>query len=396
MVARIDIINLALTHLAVPRISSENDFSAAAQECSFLYDKIREYELRRNPWVFAIRRATLYPVNTLIGSSATVPVTNPGPTMNVTFETWSSTATYPSGVIVQYTNAAGVTKLYQSNVEFNTGNQPDTSFVQWTTYFGSTQAQPWDTTGATTYGPGDLVFTPASASYKVYMSLTGLNGTSPTAGAPTYAAGTTYNAGDVVVYSAVNYISLVDLNLGNTPNSSPSQWSTTIPANYATNEAWLLLNSATLARQIINWPAGTGPSAQEGSRNIYMLPYGHLAPAPQDPKAGATSFLGAPGGLMYSDWTYEDNFFVTWTTGPIYYRFVANISDPSQFDAMFVRGFAASLAIAAAPNITGIDPKRVQMAQAFYRQLMFEARLKNAIVAGSDEPAEDDFITCRL
>lgn len=40
----------------------------------------------------------------------------------------------------------------------------------------------------------------------------------------TYSAGTTYTTGQSVVYSDVYYLSLVDSNTGNTPDSSPSQW----------------------------------------------------------------------------------------------------------------------------------------------------------------------------
>lgn len=39
-----------------------------------------------------------------------------------------------------------------------------------------------------------------------------------------YAAGTTYSIGQSVSYSSSYYVSLVDSNLGNTPDSSPSEW----------------------------------------------------------------------------------------------------------------------------------------------------------------------------
>ena len=40
----------------------------------------------------------------------------------------------------------------------------------------------------------------------------------------TYSAGTTYTTGQSVLYSDLFYLSLVDSNTGNTPDSSPSQW----------------------------------------------------------------------------------------------------------------------------------------------------------------------------
>jgi len=48
--------------------------------------------------------------------------------------------------------------------------------------------------------------------------------------------------------------------------------------------------------------------------------------APRDPKAGSSSFLGAPSGLEYTDWLYEGNLLISrdvarimfrrWRTGP--------------------------------------------------------------------------------
>jgi hypothetical protein len=49
---------------ACKRITAFTDDSKAASAVSFCYDKLREAELRRNVWVFSIRKAALRPVDT--------------------------------------------------------------------------------------------------------------------------------------------------------------------------------------------------------------------------------------------------------------------------------------------------------------------------------------------
>lgn len=53
------IANLALTILGQSRISSINDNSKEAEAVSAVYDELREYELRRNLWSFAITTVSL-------------------------------------------------------------------------------------------------------------------------------------------------------------------------------------------------------------------------------------------------------------------------------------------------------------------------------------------------
>jgi hypothetical protein len=48
-----------------------------------------------------------------------------------------------------------------------------------------------------------------------------------------YVATLTYNQGDIVLFGGVLYRSLVPVNLGNTPTTSPSQWQTVGTAKLA-------------------------------------------------------------------------------------------------------------------------------------------------------------------
>jgi hypothetical protein len=60
----VDIANRALQHVGGKRIVTLADDSVNASAVSFCYDKLREAELRRNVWVFSIRKAALRPVDT--------------------------------------------------------------------------------------------------------------------------------------------------------------------------------------------------------------------------------------------------------------------------------------------------------------------------------------------
>jgi hypothetical protein len=64
------------------------------------------------------------------------------------------------------------------------------------------------------------------------------------------------------------------------------------------------------------------------SRNIFQLPNGFIREAPQAPRAGSTLFLGAPGALAYTDWERGGNYLLSTNTGPIVYRFAADVERP--------------------------------------------------------------------
>lgn len=59
MASSTDIANRALQKLGSARIMAMTDASRNAAECALCYPILRDAELRRHPWSFAIRRATL-------------------------------------------------------------------------------------------------------------------------------------------------------------------------------------------------------------------------------------------------------------------------------------------------------------------------------------------------
>lgn len=355
-----------------------SEVSKVARQISFVYGKLRRAELERNTWTFATRRTALRAIDT--------------DTMLLQPSVWVSTVTYLVGSIVS--DALGT--YWISRIQNNLGNQPQVS-NSWEPYFGPLSVSLYDSD--TSYYAGEVVYTAVGdGTYRVYLSLQSANADNP-ATATTYDATETYNTNQVVTYLSVAYLSLVDLNLGQTPNTSPSAWSTTTLAGSGSLK-WLEIGGAEfpfgvgLTTLNIVYPLGAGPSSQNDSRNAYRLPAGYLKDAPQDPKAGSVSWMGASTGLQYNDWLFEGNYVITRENSVILFRFVADVQDVTQFKSMFCEGLAARIAYEVCEPLTQSSAKLSTIAQK-YAKAMGEARLINAIEAGADEPPVDDFISCR-
>lgn len=370
-----------------------------AGEFNTAYDLLRRYELRRNVWRFAVRRAALAPVN--IGFQPGTQINNQTfyPTMQLSPAAWSNSATYSIGSITKDTDGF----IYKSLTLNNVGNQPSANVgTYWEPYYGPMDVQPYDTTGGTAYLPGQLVYDPFTYPTVVYMSLIYQSTSSsnpqpsPTAGTPSWSASLTYNQGDAVTYSATTYISQVPLNNNVTPGTNNAIWKAAgAVADLQNNGAWLTLSECSAVPINILYPLGAGPSYQLETRNIYMLPNGYLRNAPEDPKAGNVNFLGASGGLRFDDWTYESNYFITREAGVLMLRFSADIQDTSKFDPMFAEALAAKIGMEICEKVTQ-SVEKVSRAMAAYKTALFEATTVNGIEQGPVESPEDEYIEVRL
>jgi len=430
----LDIAGRACQHLGLPRLGSDgfSEDSQQASEISFAYGKLRQAELRRNFWKFAIKKAALRAIDVN--------------TMFVQPTLWSSTTTYGLGAIVE--DETGY--LWQSLVADNLNNDPANT-TSWDAYCGPLTATLFDNTltdntgeqsaSVAGYFAGEIVYkAPGDGTYTTWMSLVEGNTDDP-AVAYVWSSTATYNKDDIVVESSVTYTSLFDLNTNNNPSSAPATWSATtsysmgnsvgasdgliytsvgsgnighdpvsdggthwtntnvlnpwtLTTNYGTgSKTWLLLDVA-LASGAIVYPIGSGPASQENTRNIYLLPANYLREAPRDPKAGGVLYLGAPSGLNFDDWLIDDQYIVTRDQSPIIVRFVADIIDVRRFDPMFCEGFAARIAMETGEVLTQ-STQKVTAAAGFYKQSMSDARLINAIEAGPIYPPEDDYVACR-
>lgn len=192
-----------------------------------------------------------------------------------------------------------------------------------------------------------------------------------------YDATTAYLSGELVLSGGLVYRSLVSSNVDVPPTSK-----------------WLSLGAASATLNIL-YPLGAGPLSQSETRNIFRLPNGFLKLAPQDPKAGSTSYLGAPGNLQYADYDLEGDYIVARTTDNMRLRFIADVTLVPAMDPMFCEGLGARVGLEVCETLTQSSDKLATIGQA-YNKFMSEARIVNAIETGAVEPPLDDYLACRM
>lgn len=389
--APVDIANRACQHLGVSRIFSlfPPDQSKQAVEMAFSYDKVRQAELRRNLWVFATRKVAMRALDTT--------------SQLLTFEAWSSAYTYvdgstgyPAGYIVR--DSAGFLWVSLAGANTSSPGAPTPGFAaKWDSYFGNLIANAWNdsvqnsssTTNNTSYHLGEISYLLTDGT--IYVSIVEGNQNNPEV-VDTWSGTTLYPAGAVVAYNGVNYQGLVGLNFGHEPDTNPGFWTTTI-TNPLVSGSWIQLTGASAGANPIVFPLTSGPSRDTTTRNAFRLPQGHMRPAPQAPKAGATSWAGAHTGLPANDDEYDGQYIVA---GPdrteMLYRFIADVQDVSTFDPMFCEGLAGRIAKDLAPQLAA---EMLNQCVAAYNQAMSEARTVDAIEAGPVQEEEDSYITCR-
>lgn len=378
----LDIANRALQRVGQTKIASFSEDSKAADEVSFCYDKLRMAEMRRNVWVFSIRKIALRAFNPQSGGTLG--------TMMLTPVAWDITKNYLAGSIRSFGK-----RIYISRTA-NIAKQPDISPDDWGQYFGPRTVEPYDTKGSTVYYPGELVYTVSGVTPTIFLALTQSSLTPATT--PAWVATSYYNKGDTVTGSdASKYQSKIDLNINLDPVSDAGVHWTILPIatqpDTHIGSQWMQID-ATIQSIPFIFPVGAGPSSQSVTRNVYFLPYGYLRHAPQKPKAGVNPFLGAPNGNQSDDWEFQGIFFVTSESRVIIFRFAADIADVKQMDAMFCEGLSCRIAIEVCEPLTQSGTKLSNIT-AEYAKFMGDARQVNGIEIGPIEPPEDDFITCR-
>lgn len=415
----LDLAKRACQHLGQPQILTVDDDTRENTEITFAYDKLREAELRRNVWRFAIKTAVLRAI------SAT--------TMQIVPALWNAKTLYLPGAIVIDKNG----DFWTSNQPENLNNVPGQS-AAWDQYFGPLTAEVW---AAGSYYAGDLVYRALSNSaYVVFLSLTNNNTATPET-AVAYDATVTYGLEAVVSYAGAQWRSLLPINLANTPVTAPAAWDAALnygtgftatgsdgyvytslgegnlgfdpvttggvywstayvvnawsklPTLYPSAPTWLPLYAA-LTPFFLTSPIGMVASASASARNLFRLPANYLREAPQDPKAGSATQWGAPTGLAYNDWLFQGDFILSRTPGPIIFRFVADVTIVTEMDAMFCEGLSASMALAACQAVTTSSKLKAEI-RSEYSQAIAEARLVNGIETGSEEPPEDDWLAVR-
>ena len=428
-----DIGNRALQHCGASRMDTtlglDDPESRGASEIKFCYDMLREAELQSRVWTFATRRTVLRPVDSN--------------TMMLAASLWMPSVTYFVGSIVADQSGG----LWISRSPNNLGNDPLLTSA-WEPYFGPLGVPLYDTNNTTTYSAGELVYTTSGNGMAlVYLSLQSGNADVP-ATATTYDPTVTYFKNQVVTFSSVAYMSLIDLNLNNEPDLSPALWAvgttyaagakvggsdgaiyqsigsgnvgndptldggvhwtntgvlnpwTTVFVGGTGSDKWLLIGGVGfpngVALQTLNliYPIGAGPAWQQTTRNVFVLPAGYLRKANQNPKSGL-NWLGGPSGVTYSDWLVENGFLISGYVGPIGLRFVANITDVSRMDTMFCEGLAARIALEVCEPVTQSSAKLGVIAK-IYDKWITDAGVVDAIESDFEDSPDDDYITVRL
>lgn len=243
---------------------------------------------------------------------------------------WGSGTTYGVGAVVSYGGS-----LWQTT-QSSLGETPGANNTSWDAYGGSLTIQPWDTDSS--YYVGELVTNGGS----VYLSLTSSNEDEPPA----------------ATWVSLGLVADVSSDL------------------------------------VILYPMESGPGSNSTTRNAYRLPNNFLRMAPQGPKEGSTSWLGAPSGLAYSDWDLEGDYIVTADPSLILVRYVADVTRVTRMDPMFCEGLGCRIALEICEELTQSSEKLSNIG-AQYKLFMGEARTVNAIETGPIEPPEDSYVTCR-
>lgn len=430
-----DIANRALQHVGttyITTLGAAGDDTKQNDEVSRVFHKVRRAELRRNVWRFAVRKSRLFPLTTSM--------------FLFTPSTWLVGTTYAAGAIVNY---AG--QLWVSKNGGNVGNTPgadasvDTFGGQlWDQYFGPlvidqwyppTSATPVSGVNSQAYTSGDIVYVSNTTTGPISQSSLSTGGTGYAVGDTgtlqmtgasndaTYSVASV-SSGVVTGYTLTGAGTLYPVSADGTTEAATSAtggaqpgsgvgltfncvvlpagtmtvWRSLVNNNssnpVAQSGQWLQLTFASLTAYSILYPLGAGPLSEDMSQNVFILPYGYLKEAPQDPKAGSNSYLGAPSGRTYDDWVFENNYFTSSEAYPITFRYVADTSNIGAMDDMFCEGWAARIAEEVCEPLTQSTEKLKNIAS-IYKMVMTEARVVNGIEEGPTEPPEDDYITCR-
>lgn len=154
-----DIANRGLQYCGASRIVSLTEDSKNANAVAFVYDKLRQAELRRAVWKFSVRKAVLRAID----ADTRAPV----------IPLWAA-GSYVVGKIVSYLSALWVAVEDTSAIPGSDGGQA------WATYAGPMTVAKHD--ADTTYDVGELVYVDGAPNV-VYMSTTSGNEDTPPTGA---------------------------------------------------------------------------------------------------------------------------------------------------------------------------------------------------------------------
>jgi len=98
--------------------------------------------------------------------------------------------------------------------------------------------------------------------------------------------------------------------------------------------------------------------------------------------------------LNSKDWEIEGRKILTNDAAPIYIRYVYEVTDPNEMDALFQEAFATQLAQQLCEELTQSNSKKEALSSE-YQMIIRSAKKSNAIEKISAESPEDTWITVR-
>lgn len=94
------------------------------------------------------------------------------------------------------------------------------------------------------------------------------------------------------------------------------------------------------------------------------------------------------------DWQIEGRKIITDDSAPLYIRYIYDVTDPNEFDALFSEALSSRLAMELCEEITQSNSKIATM-ESMYTKTIREARRINAIENVAAKPPEDEWVTVR-
>lgn len=125
-----------------------------------------------------------------------------------------------------------------------------------------------------------------------------------------------------------------------------------------------------------------------GSLNRYQLPNDFL-------RLLRSVNDGIGGTESPKNWVIESDAIVTTDAAPLEFIYIARITDPAKFDALFIELLATTMAHEMCEEVTASNTKKADLKEDI-RELLAEARRTNAIEIPPQEPPEDDWLVARL
>jgi hypothetical protein len=95
-----------------------------------------------------------------------------------------------------------------------------------------------------------------------------------------------------------------------------------------------------------------------------------------------------------SDWQIEGKMIVTDDVAPLYIRYIYDVTDPNEMDALFREALSCKLALELCEELTQSNTKLAAL-EALYTDIVRQAKKSNAIERTPQQPPEDPWVTVR-